>query len=150
MKDDFQYEAVSDDGSSDTASDGVFAQLKPSIYRRKHFNLLSFSSGCLTAVLLVAAGFLIRHILTTPKTAEQLEAEDWNYCGRSVESARARGCVMEPMFYGFMPSRCVFPELSDQFPVLEDRPYYSDINMTQLVKPEELWDGKHSVVYTSK
>ncbi|OIW26396.1 hypothetical protein CONLIGDRAFT_634673 [Coniochaeta ligniaria NRRL 30616] len=54
------------------------------------------------------------------------------------------------MFYGFMPSRCVFPELSNQFPVFEDRPYYSDENMTQLVTSNELWDGKHSVVYTAK
>ncbi|KAH8903894.1 hypothetical protein BR93DRAFT_931003 [Coniochaeta sp. PMI_546] len=144
-----KYEALSSDASSET-SDAAVAQFKSNFQRRKHFNVLSFSTGCLTTIVVVAVTIFVHRILLAPKTAEQLEAEDWNDCGRSVDVARARGCVMEPMFYGFMPSRCVFPELSNQFPVFEDRPYYSDENMTQLVTPEELWNGKYSVVYTAK
>jgi hypothetical protein len=150
MKDNIKYEALSSDASSETSIEVALAQSKSTTQRRKYFNVLSFGSGCLTTIILVAIAIFIRPIFLAPKTAEQLEAQDWNYCGRSVEAARARGCVMEPMFYGFMPSRCVFPELSNRFPVFEDRPYYSDKNMTQLVTPEELWDGRYSVVYTAK
>ncbi|KAB5526286.1 hypothetical protein GE09DRAFT_1064898 [Coniochaeta sp. 2T2.1] len=149
MKDDVKYEALSGDASSETSSDETLSQLK-SLRRQKHWSVLSFSTGCLTTILIVSIAFFIHRHVTTPKTAEQLEAEDWNYCGRSVESARARGCVMEPMFYGFMPKKCHFPDLSSQFPVFEDRPYYSDDNMTQLVTPQEMWDGKYPVVYTPK
>ena len=149
MKDDFKYEELSGDSSIDT-SDNTLRQLKSSLQRRKHFNALSFSTGCLATFLVVGIALVARRTLFAPKTAEQLEAEEWNYCGRSVETAKARGCIMEPMFYGFLPPQCVYPELTKQFPIFEDRPYYSDENMTQLVTQEELWNGKHSVVYTSK
>jgi len=149
MKDDIKYEALSADASSDTGDD-TLRQLKSKSKRRKHFNVLSFSTGCLATIIVVAIALVTRRTIFAPKTAEQLEAEDWNYCGRSVEAAKARGCIMEPMFYGFLPPQCVYPELTKQFPIFEDRPYYSDENMTQLVTLEELWNGKHSVVYTSK
>lgn len=150
MKESFKYEALTDDASSEASTDATLTQFKSNIQRRRHFSILSFSTGCLTAIVLVAVAFLLRRVLLAPKTAEQLEAESWNDCGRSVEAAKAKGCVMEPMFYGFMPSRCVFPELTRQSPVFEDRPYYSDENMTQLVTAEELWNGRYSVVYTAK
>jgi hypothetical protein len=150
MRDDIKYEALAGDAASETSHADTFGYLKRPIQRIKHCSVLSFGIGCLTTVLLVVVAFLVHRSTSVPKTAEQLENEDWNYCGRSVESARARGCVMEPLFYGFMPRQCHYPELSSQFPVFEDRPYYSDENMTQLVTPEELWDGKHSVVWTSK
>jgi hypothetical protein len=150
MRDDIKYEALSGDASSDTSSDDAHGQLKSKVRSRKHIGILCFSSGCLTAIIIVAITFLAGRTLLAPKTAEQLEAEDWNNCGRNSKVAIARGCVIEPLFYGFMPARCVFRELSDQFPVFEDRTYYTDANMTQPVTQEELWSGKHNVIYTSK
>ena len=50
--------------------------------------------------------------------------ENWNHCGRSSEEAMRRGCVMEPLFYGWMPQQCVYNELSDRYPVFEDRKWY--------------------------
>jgi hypothetical protein len=150
MKDEVQYEALSSGASRSSLGDDVLQRFQSDLKRRKQFNLLSFSSGCLATILVAAIALAVGRTAFNPKTAEQLEAEEWNDCGRSVEAAKARGCVMEPMFYGFMPPQCVFPELFKQFPIFEDRPYYSDENMTQLVTADEMWHGKHSVVYTTK
>jgi hypothetical protein len=124
--------------------------------KKKHdrrWYALSFGIGCATtlaiiAILLAIQGSITPDKIETKKTAEQIEAEDWNYCGRSSDAARARGCVMEPMFYGWMPARCVFRELTDSLPVFEDRTYYSDENMTQKLLPEQLWAGEYKIVYT--
>jgi len=122
---------------------------------KKHnhrWNALSFGIGCATTLAIVAV-LLAIHSATIPdktkaKTAEEIEAEDWNYCGRSSDAARARGCVMEPMFYGWMPAKCVFRELTDSLPVFKDRTYYSDENMTRKLLPEQLWAGEYKIVYT--
>lgn len=50
--------------------------------------------------------------------------EGWNHCGRSSEEAMQRGCVMEPLFYDWMPRQCVYQELSGRYPVFEDRKWY--------------------------
>jgi len=58
--------------------------------------------------------------------------------------------MMEPLFYGWMPSRCVFKELSDQFPVFEDRIWYIDPNLTIPIPAKELWRGEHDPIYTKR
>lgn len=55
--------------------------------------------------------------------------EEWNHCGRSSEEAMRLGCVMEPLFYGWMPKQCVYKELSDRYPVFEDRKWYLEKDM---------------------
>lgn len=119
-------------------------------YRRKRWNVLSFSLGCASTIILFVIAFFARHAVNAPKSAATIEAEEWNYCGRSSTIAKSRGCVMEPMFYGWMPPRCVYQELTTQYPVFEDRKYYSDVNLTQELQPHQLWDGEYAVVYTSR
>ncbi|KAF2125133.1 hypothetical protein P153DRAFT_389981 [Dothidotthia symphoricarpi CBS 119687] len=113
--------------------------------------LYSFLAGLLAALAITLISLGILHILTpVPKTAAQIEAEEWNYCGRSSVVAKARGCVMEPLFYGWMPPQCAWKDFSDQWPVFEDRKWYIDVNMTMEIPPQDLWNGKHVMIYTSK
>ncbi|KAI0023018.1 hypothetical protein F4780DRAFT_777141 [Xylariomycetidae sp. FL0641] len=123
---------------------------KPLSPRWKHRSALAFIGGGITAMILMATAFAGHSALSIPKTLAELEDQDWNYCGRSSDAARARGCVMEPMFYGWMPPQCVYQELTQSLPVFEDRTYYSDENMTQALSPEQLWAGEHTVIYTSR
>ncbi|KAH0522989.1 hypothetical protein TsFJ059_008049 [Trichoderma semiorbis] len=74
--------------------------------------------------------------------------EEWNHCGRSSEEAMQRGCVMEPLFYGWMPKQCVYKELSDRYPVFEDRKWYLEKDMINEVESEALWRGSNIKVYT--
>jgi hypothetical protein len=92
--------------------------------RQRHFDILSFAMGFAASIALGAVAFSIYRKVCAPKTAAQIEAESWKYCGRSSATAMERGCVMEPMFYGWMPPQCVYQELSESLPVFEDRKYY--------------------------
>ncbi|KAF2035099.1 hypothetical protein EK21DRAFT_41515, partial [Setomelanomma holmii] len=78
------------------------------------------------------------------------EDTEWNYCSRSSKVAMERGCIMEPLFYGWMPRQCSWREFSDQWPVFEDRQWYSDVNMTIPIPVEDLWAGRYVHIYTSK
>jgi hypothetical protein len=110
-----------------------------------------FTAGLLAAVLVFILSLSAIHVLTpSPRTAAEREAEDWNYCGRSSTIAMERGCVMEPLFYGWMPPQCSWKEFSDKWPVFEDRKWYSDMNMTIPIPPEDLWAGRHVHIYTSR
>jgi hypothetical protein len=124
---------------------------EPTNTYRKHWSILSFGTGCATTVIIGAILLSAYWSLSVPtpetKTAAELEAAEWNYCGRSSKTAMARGCVMEPLFYGWMPPQCVYRNLSDTLPVFEDRTYWSDMNRTNVVTPEDLWAGKHILVY---
>ncbi|KAI2609833.1 uncharacterized protein GGS25DRAFT_486451 [Hypoxylon fragiforme] len=57
---------------------------------------------------------------------------------------------MEPNFYGWFPSRCVFSELTDKYPVFEDRKWFVDVNLTQEISVTDLWEGKHAKIYTKR
>lgn len=112
--------------------------------------LLHVGAGGLMTLLLALGAFAIQRVAFAPATTAEIEAEAWNYCGRSSVVARERGCVMEPLFYGWMPPACVFPELTTAHPVFEDRPWYRDKNMTIALRPEELWQGAHTMIYTPR
>jgi hypothetical protein len=110
-----------------------------------------FVAGLLAAFVVFVFSLSTISVLTpAPHTAAEREAEEWNYCGRSSRVAMERGCVMEPFFYGWMPPQCSWKELSDQWPVFEDRKWYSDANMTVPISQEDLWSGKHIYIYASK
>ncbi|KAI1122118.1 hypothetical protein F5Y10DRAFT_81771 [Nemania abortiva] len=141
MKGNSEYEPLPNDAG---------AEVPPTRRRKEQWNILSFSIGCATAFALSAIFLTLRGVLSVPKTAAEIEAEEWNYCGRSSDIARARGCKMEPMFYGWMPAKCVFDELTQSLPIFEDRKYYSDRNMTQELLPEQLWAGEYKLAYTSR
>ena len=111
---------VSNDAYENVEYSGL--DMKP--LRQKHWSVLSFTTGFATSVILGAIAFAVYRAASIPKTAAEIEAEDWNYCGRSSATAMERGCVMEPWFYGWMPPRCVYPELSSSLPVFEDRDYF--------------------------
>ena len=119
----------------------------------KYWISLGFCAGSFAILCLLAVTFAFKLALFSPrppKSAAEIEAEDWNYCGRSSRLAKQKGCVMEPLFYGWMPPQCVYQELTKALPVFEDRKYYLDINMTQEVHPSQLWAGEHAKVYTRR
>ncbi|KAI1415627.1 hypothetical protein F5Y13DRAFT_187120 [Hypoxylon sp. FL1857] len=110
-----------------------------------------FAAGIGTAVVIFLAIQLAHSSSNTrSKAAEDIENEEWNHCGRSSAVAMSRGCLMEPNFYGWFPSRCVFSELTDKYAVFEDRTWYSDVNLTQEIPVKDLWEGKHAKIYTKK
>ncbi|KAI1386897.1 uncharacterized protein F4822DRAFT_328902 [Hypoxylon trugodes] len=110
-----------------------------------------FITGIIAALIIF---FVIQLARSSPgtqtKTTQEIEDEEWNHCGRSSAAAMSRGCLMEPNFYGWFPSRCVFPELTEKYPVFEDRTWYSDINLTQEISTQDLWEGKHVRIYTKR
>ena len=136
--------------------------------RSRRWHLLPFLAGVIAASSVALAILVVHSAIRTPstitkhethtdqsqKTAADIDAEverlGWNYCGESSAEAIERGCSMEPLFYGWFPSQCVYQELTDKFPVFEDRTYYSDWNLTERVLPEDLWTGKFATVYTPK
>ncbi|RYO88666.1 hypothetical protein DL762_003592 [Monosporascus cannonballus] len=75
-----------------------------------------------------------------------MEAEEWKLLRVVQHVAGARGCVMELMFYGWMPPGCVFVRLIQSLAVFEDRKYYSDENMTQALRPEQLWAAEYNII----
>lgn len=114
-------------------------------------SVLSFAAGLTTAAILIILTLGAAQMLKPrSRTFQEIEDDEWNHCGRSSQHAMDRGCVMEPLFYGWMPSKCVFPELTDQFPVFEDRTWYQDENLTQVIAPEDLYRGKHNIIWTEK
>jgi hypothetical protein len=120
-------------------------------YRRR-WSILSFVLGSATSIVVAAILLSTYSLLTSPPvtTTEELEAQDWNHCGRSSNAAMARGCVLEPMIYGWMPPQCVYRELSDSFPVLNDRMYWTDQNKTREITRDELWAGKYTTIWTDR
>ncbi|KAN0112198.1 hypothetical protein V8E51_005149 [Hyaloscypha variabilis] len=113
---------------------------------------ISFTAGIATALLLTLLYLPLRNSLSSPRQyiPDTVPDEDWNHCGRSSKVAIEKGCIMEPLFYGWMPSQCVFKELSDRFPVFEDRPWYTDPDLSIPIPPEELWRGEHDPIYTKR
>lgn len=111
-----------------------------------------FVAGLMTALVI----FLFVQLaspsssVTQTKSPQEIEDEEWNHCGRSSEVAISRGCLMEPNFYGWFPSRCVFPKLTEMYPVFGDRTWYSDVNLTQEIPVKDLWEGKHVKIYTKR
>lgn len=81
-------------------------------------------SAVVSLILLLATGANIGvWILVASQRRDALD-EEWNYCGRTSEEAMHRGCVMEPLFYGWMPRQCVYGALTDRYPVFEDRKWF--------------------------
>jgi hypothetical protein len=136
------YESLLD-GSVDSSTPNIQSR------RRGYWSFTVFSAGCMTMIAIAAITLSFGHVqvLRTPKTAAEVEAEDWNSCGRSSKVAMERGCVMEPLLYAWMPSQCVYPELSAQWPVFEDRVYWSDTNYTTQLTPAQLWAGEAKQIF---
>lgn len=73
-------------------------------------------------------------------------------CGSTNEEAVSRGCVMEPMLYGWVPPACYFSNLSMQYEVFSDREWYSDSDFgaASKVPIEDIWAGKHQHLYVHR
>lgn len=140
---DVEYETLTDED----------ANITPSARRRWRWNLASFGVGCVLAALITSILFLTAKSLHHPKTAEEIEAQEseWNYCGHSSREAMELGCVMDPPLNSWMPPQCYFHELTSSLPpIFENRQYFSDVNMTQEITVEQLYNGEFSSVYTMR
>lgn len=131
----------------DTYNDVEYSGLDMRPMRRKHLNVSSFSAGFAASILLTAIALFTYRTLSIPKTAAEIEAEEWNYCGRSSVIAMERGCVMEPMFYGWMPPQCVYQELTDSLPIFEDRNYFRCVEKFKL-QHKNIWTDDSTVMRT--
>jgi hypothetical protein len=129
------------------------SEVEPPRPHRNPSAILWLGAGCLGTIIVGTLVFLVAQTTFKPSatiSASEIEAEDWNHCGRSSAEAISRGCVMEPMYYGWMPSNCAWRDLSDKFPIFEDRKYYRFENLTDEVRPEELWVGQVNMIYTRR
>jgi hypothetical protein len=143
----FPYKGIQYD-SLDTSSESSHTP-QLTTFRSK---LYPFAAGTVSTLILITCVLLTRHLLTLhPQyTHDTVPDEEWNHCGRSSKVAIEKGCVMEPLFYGWMPPQCVFKDFSDRFPVFEDRSWFEDQNLTIPIPSEDLWHGKHVTIYTNK
>ena len=115
-----------------------------------HVRIRPYLVGALTMLVLLALPTIASRLVLVPKPAAEVEKEAWNDCGRSSEVAMARGCVMEPMYYGWFPPKCVYAELTGRFPVFENKQWYRDVNLTMPIPADELWRGQVSTIYTAR
>jgi hypothetical protein len=123
----------------------------------KRTRLWSFAAGVVTAGLLFLIFILAGRVLPPmPKSHDiteslrLMEQAEWNDCGGTSEIAMSRGCLMEPLIYCWVPPQCLFEELTIQYPVFEDRAWYTNENHTEVVPVEDLWKGKHIHIYTER
>lgn len=131
-------------------TDSYISSLRSSVITT-HAKLFSFIAGFTAAsIAILLISLNINSLSSTADKATAIEAEEWNYCGRSSKVAIERGCVMEPLFYGWMPPQCSWKQFSDHWPVFEDRTWYSDFNLTLPIQEDDLWTGKHAHIYTQK
>ena len=138
---DVEYKALTDESGYETTSQR----------RRQRWSLASFGIGFVAAALLTSTVFLVARALNHPATTEELEAQEWNNCGRSSHEAMERGCVMDPPLYAWVPPQCYYNELTSSLPpIFENRQYYSDVNMTQAIATEDLYLGEHTRIYTMR
>ncbi|UKZ65763.1 uncharacterized protein TrAtP1_006956 [Trichoderma atroviride] len=96
------------------------------VRRAKRPSKLTLSVSILFALAAVANLSVWIWVTRGPRNALD---EEWNHCGRSSVEAVRRGCVMEPLFYGWMPKQCVYQKLSDRYPVFEDRKWFLEQDM---------------------
>ncbi|RAL66488.1 hypothetical protein DID88_006178 [Monilinia fructigena] len=59
-------------------------------------------------------------------------------CGNTTEEALSKGCIMEPMIYGWIPQECYFADLSAQYSPFEDRRWYTDATYSTVIAPADL------------
>lgn len=112
------------------------ATLPKSLKRRVSIALIYLIVGSVIGASLV---FLAKTVKPHPKILT---------CGTTSDEARARGCIMEPMVYGWMPKECYYSDLSSEYNPYEDREWYTTPTFEELVPSEELWAGKRDMVYT--
>ncbi|KAM0485396.1 hypothetical protein ACHAPX_001382 [Trichoderma viride] len=115
------------------------------VRRAKRPSKLTLSVSILFALAAVANLSVWIWVTRGPRNALD---EDWNHCGRSSAEAVRRGCVMEPLFYGWMPKQCVYQKLTERYPVFEDRKWFLEQAMINEVDAEALWRGDNIKVYT--
>lgn len=96
------------------------------VRRANRLSKLTLSVAILFVLAAVANLSVWIWVTRSPRNALD---EGWNHCGRSSAEAVRRGCVMEPLFYGWMPRQCVYQELVDRYPVFEDRKWYLEQDM---------------------
>lgn len=70
-------------------------------------------------------------------------------CGRTSADAISRGCVMEPMIYGWMPPHCQYSEVTDNY-FINKWSWYADENLTIPLTEQDLWQGKSLKIWNGQ
>ena len=133
-----QYHRIDDHESGDTKELPI---TKSAWYIKVVILLLAFV-GTITVGMLV--GSLHPFDSFRGRTAPRITS-----CGRTSEEAIARGCVMEPMVYGWMPPHCHYQEVSQKNSPFEDWQWYADENMTTLLSTDQLWRGEILTIWNN-
>ncbi|KAK1757992.1 hypothetical protein QBC47DRAFT_373522 [Echria macrotheca] len=108
-------------------------------------------AGVVSLLLFTAAGTSYCFIFLGHSDDHHTQTEPFmNDCGKSSAEAMARGCKMEPLFYGWIPPQCYYPDLTAEFPVFADRTWYVDQAMTTAIPERDLMEGKHSSIWTRR
>lgn len=111
----------------------------PSIPKLILYTLLALLAGAGTATTSILLRAHIRHT----------SGPELYTCGSSTAEARARGCVMEPMVYGWMPAPCYISDLSAEYTPFEDRAWYTSSRYldSERIRVADLWDGVHEHIF---
>jgi len=110
-----------------------------------------FLSGLIVSAVLSSTGsyLLFSHPAAKPSGLEPVTIEPLT-CGTTNEEAIARGCILEPMVYGWMPAPCYFPELSSQYNPFEDRDWYTSRSYREEDKilARDIYAAKYKHIFT--
>lgn len=114
-------------------------------HQRPWLRTLGFVSLVLVATMLGAALGSLRPLKQYWRSTPRVVS-----CGHTSSEARARGCVLEPMIYGWISPECQFPEVTSQNDPWGKWQWYSDENMTQPLSREQLDRGESLDLWTNR
>ncbi|KAL7928079.1 hypothetical protein V8C35DRAFT_326250 [Trichoderma chlorosporum] len=104
------------------------------VRRTNRLSCMAWPSKCVISLMVLLILAVVANLGTwfwVTRGPRDALFEEWNHCGRSSEEALRRGCVMEPLFYGWMPKQ----------------KWYLEQDMINEVEPEALWRGSNIKVY---
>jgi hypothetical protein len=64
-------------------------------------------------------------------------------CGETVEEARAKNCIFDPMSFIWVKPACYHPDLVNDFFNRTEWQWYSDPKLEQKIPMEEMFNGDH-------
>jgi hypothetical protein len=122
--------------------------------RRQNTIVLWGWKACLLFAALLCLLFAVAGLIYISALVQKTHKQHWTPCGNTPTEARNGGCHFEPMMSSWMPDRCFFKELVDEYDdIFETWKWYSDLNLTQEItgasELDALRAGNYMRVYTS-
>lgn len=147
---DHKYQALYDEDENDQTQAPPTSTWADRVRKGKRYIIVhSIVMGILFAVtILCLALFNDPHFRHDYRAT--LDSPTSTDCGSSVMEARAKGCHFEQMLYGWVPEKCFYQQLADEWAPIatKDRWYLYDNLTHEVTESDGLWSGAYDVVFT--